>query len=248
MTSRKSIAGFVLRLVLLGALLLIPWPGLQDAYGRLFCSTANVVFGSFGSHGVVRFKATPPPAKSADEPAESSAFLAAFREAAARSLESDIAAGLSNRRTKSTGITPPLHSRRMGYIPTALVVMLVLATPTPWHRRAWAMLWGLLLVHAFVGLKIYLMLLNEFSAYDRPIALYTFSQGWKAVLRDATLVITFAPWASYTIPVLIWIIATFRRRDLEAFRTVAETSGTESTETGDESRKRPNKRRRHHRK
>ena len=49
---------FILLLTVYYAILIAPWPGLEDAYARLFRAGAQFVLGSYGSAGAVRFEKT----------------------------------------------------------------------------------------------------------------------------------------------------------------------------------------------
>ena len=105
---RPGIGGFVLRLVLFYGLLAAPWPGLQDAYSRLYRAVGNAFFGSFGSNGVVRFL-----------PLETPEGL----------NDTEIVTRL--RGSFVEGASP--HSPRIaGYLPTVEVVALILATSLLW--------------------------------------------------------------------------------------------------------------------
>ncbi len=187
----KPILSFFLRLVLLYALLVAPWPGLRACYGSGYRTVMNALFGSFGSDGIVRFEA-----------------LAGDVE----QVDTEIIAG--NRRTRARPISA-LHSTAVtGYLPTAEVVALIVATPIPWSRRWKSLLWGLLLVNGLVILRVAIALLYGFSG-DHPIALYSPGPVWIAVLAGAHRV--FATWInfSYVAPLFIWIVVTFRRSDWE---------------------------------
>ncbi|MCH8147844.1 MAG: hypothetical protein IH987_07600, partial [Planctomycetes bacterium] len=47
--------GFAIRLAIGYALLVVPWPGLNDIYATAFRACGNVLFASFGPSGSVRF-------------------------------------------------------------------------------------------------------------------------------------------------------------------------------------------------
>ena len=55
MPPTKTIVGFFVRLSLLYALLVAPWPGLREAYVAAHASAANAFFRSAREHGTVRF-------------------------------------------------------------------------------------------------------------------------------------------------------------------------------------------------
>jgi hypothetical protein len=103
-------------------------------------------------------------------------------------------------------------SRGWGYLPTAAIVALIVATPLPWSRRWIALAAGLVLVHIFIALRIAALLLygmywggaiqlSEMQAKAAEVILHGFSN---------------SPVATFVVPVVIWLLVTFRRSDLEA--------------------------------
>jgi hypothetical protein len=185
----RAAALFFLRLIILYAVLVAPWPGLREGYAAAYRAACNWAFARFGSEGYVQFRPLPAGAGKMD----SEIFLGNLRTHASRTAQHNI--------------------RLIGYLPTAEVIALVLATPLPWRRRAWALLWALLLVHALVAARVAVALLYGFSG-DHPVALWSPGPIWTALL-SATYNVTVV-WVSFAFvaPVFIWIVATFRRRDL----------------------------------
>ena len=190
MRPRRAIARFFLLLAFFYALLMMPWPGLQNAYARVFESGAESLFGSFGPDGLVRFVPSP---------------------AATGRTHTDIL--LSNRRTGANGWAR-FSSRAAGYAPAAFLIALALSTPLPLRRKVWALLLGMLLLHAFIALKLLLTITHLFSV-DRPVALFNLSEFWREILRGAVRLVAFAPFFSLVVPTFIWILVTFRRDDIE---------------------------------
>ena len=198
MRPRRAIARFFLLLAFFYALLMVPWPGLGYAYARVFESGAESVFGSFGSDGVVRFVPSP---------------------AAAGTTNTDIL--LWNRRTGASS-RAQYSSRAVGYAPAAFLTALVLSTPLPLRRKVWAFLLGMLLLHAFIALKL-LLALTHFFSVDRPLALFTLSESWREILGGAVKLVAFMPFFSLVMPTFVWILVTFRRGDIKTMldRTTA---------------------------
>ena len=199
MWPRDRTVGFVLKLLLLYGLLAAPWPGVRGAYSVAYRAAANLVFGSFGG-GVVRFRASP-----------------SGRE------EMDAEIVIRNRRSPVAGTTPH-NSRMTGYLPTAEVIALILATPIPWPRRWRALLWGVVLVHGFVALRLVITLLHWFSV-EEPWALYDPSPFWGNVLSTLFEFAVLAPTCTFLVPALIWILVTFRRSD---WATIVENAPRKS--------------------
>ncbi|MFH1746416.1 MAG: hypothetical protein ABIG44_05155 [Planctomycetota bacterium] len=192
MPPTKQLLKFLVRLILLYTLLVIPWPGLMSAYAAAYRMVNQVLFHSFGSYGTV-----------------------ALRPAAEGQKLGDTEAVMTTRRPRMS-TTLPLSSRHKGYLPTISLIALVLATPIPWRRRGWALLWGLLLINAFVALRTALAILNAF-VNDGP-ASQTTSLFARELCRGLTVALAETP-ASYFIgSILIWIVVTFRRGDWLAAR------------------------------
>lgn len=193
MRGRKLIAGFFLRFAVIYALLMAAWPFAGAAYGAAFRLVSEIAFGELSRAASVRF-----------EPIGSNSKYASSM---------DTAVVLRNHRTKARGDLP-MSSRYLGYVPTAMVIALVVATPLPWRRRLRALLWALVLTQAFIGLRVLLKLLAVFSGSD---ALATFSLGnaGDATLAFLEVLITTSLTASYIGPIIIWIAVTFRAGDRE---------------------------------
>jgi len=193
MSPHRRIAAFFLKVILFYALLMVPWPGVQQGYARLFCYTGNLAFYVFGNAGRTHFRVLDPP------PVNKNAV--------------DYEIKLKNIRTGAGGTFEQDRStRKMGYLPAAFTVSLVLATPIPWRRRFAAMVWALTLITAFVGLQLTLRLVDAFS---NPDVLNQFELGlWtKRLLGILLKVVVMSPVSAFIAPIFVWILVTFRRGD-----------------------------------
>ncbi len=96
-------------------------------------------------------------------------------------------------------------SRLMGYTPTALLVALILSTPVSWLRRFVYLLAGLVVVHAFVVLRMTLMVAERgFADVNEKYRLFTPGPFWTRVLNGAREVFCDDPTFHYVIPVILW--------------------------------------------
>jgi len=193
MSPLKPVAAFFLKVIIFYALLMIPWPGVQQGYASLFCDAGNLAFRSFGSVGRTRFRVVDPP------PANKNAV--------------DFEIKLENIRTRAGGtFEPDRNTRKMGYLPAAFTASLVLATPIPWRRRLAAVVWAMGLIVGFVGLQLALQLVDAFSNPDVlnqfELVLWT-----KRLLSVLLKVVVRSPVTAYIAPVFVWILVTFRRTD-----------------------------------
>jgi len=164
--------------LLVFTLLMSPWSGFKEGYAAGFRTVGNIAFTSFGSTGRVRFE----PSSEGDR-------------------RHDTVLILINTAT-GVGSQAPTSSRFMGYVPTALVLALVLATPLPWRRRLTAAAWGLLWVNLFVLFRLLLSLLNDFQG-AAPSDLYSLGPMAAKCLYFAYLVLAGSAAGAFIVPVLI---------------------------------------------
>ena len=104
----------------------------------------------------------------------------------------------------------------MGYLPIILLVALILASPVTWKRKGIALLGGLLVIHVFIWLKLYIQLLYEFNRAELNVVSFS---GFQQNLMD-TLHVLFVVYLgpTFIVPVFIWLLVTFRKGDLEMLK------------------------------
>jgi hypothetical protein len=205
---RRALIGSVLRLLLVYGALLALWPVVQSTYTTGFCKTAQFFLGSFGRDGRVH-----------------------FRPRAEDRGERDLVMVLENR--TAPGVFVPIRgSSRAGYIPMAVLLSLVAATPAPWRLRARAFVLGLFLVGVFIALRLSLLLLVAFSTNE---AVATFAPGpfMQRVLVEAAGLAA-GTWSSFVVPVFIWVVAMFSFGGWEVVR--ARVLGQRGSPSPDPSR------------
>lgn len=188
MKPAKAIARFFVLLGFSYTLLMLPWLGLRPTYARLFRAGSEFVLGSFGRDGMVRFL----PTNKAGDVFDSRLIL-------------------GNRRTQTAAGTK--LGSDVGYAPAAFLTALLVATPLSFRRRAGAWLWGMLLIHAVVGLNLFLYITYWFGS-NPEIATFSLSEFWQETLAELTRLVLFAPFFSLVIPTFIWILVTFRSEDI----------------------------------
>ncbi len=189
MRPRRLIAWFFLRLIALYVLLLLPWPGLEEAYAQAFRKCGTVLLGDFGSNGSVWLVEGP----ESDTTHDTDLFV-------------------QNRKTRA-GLGLGVSSRYFGYLPMAFLTSLIVATPLSVRRRARALLWGLIVVHGVAVLQLILVATYGFSL-GRPPVMYELSDFWGRTLAAVVQVIQVSPFTWLVVPLFIWIVVTFRRGDL----------------------------------
>jgi len=196
----KAVRHFLTWLVPLYALLIVPWPGSRDCYGNYLGFVAKTALASSGGHRILRFEQVPEAKRN-------------------RTLDTRIT--VANRdQLDASGSGPAVmldfDSRGVGWMPTALLLSLVVSTPIPWQRRARAVFWGLLAIHAFVLFSLEAYIWNESDATS-GLNLVTFSPFWKTVVNGLEETLITQMGASFVAPTLIWILVTFRADDLRTF-------------------------------
>ena len=102
-----------------------------------------------------------------------------------------------------------IDSRETGFKPLAMFLALWLAMPMSWGRRGWSLVVGLLLVHAFIALRMTLGLLVMFNGTD-PHCLFSLGPNTQGLLQRAFQILCTSPPTSYWIPLLIWMILCLR--------------------------------------
>ncbi|MBE0638414.1 MAG: hypothetical protein IH598_07835 [Bacteroidales bacterium] len=144
-TTRKALLS-VLIFIVVYTLLLIPQINVNKAYAELFCKLGNYLYRDFPRGGYVKLSIQSDRGKN------------------------DIALFLSRadwiKERKLTGVTTDKASDRIGYLITAFYVALVLSTPMSWKRKVVALVLGLVLMTAFVMLKVYIIILQSYTLVD----------------------------------------------------------------------------------
>jgi hypothetical protein len=196
----RQVAGFGFRAVLLYGLLMVPWPGVIEAYGTFY--RVAVQFGAVWaaqetSVRVRRFRPNVPLTATVMD----TVVLHRIPGSEDESLE--------------TAMRSLRSSRSAGYMPTALALALILATPVPWRRRAWALGLGFLLMTAFVSIMPAFQIYEDFEVERSHFLIEKLpwlEAPWRAFLRVLTRC-SLSMVTYYIVPVLLWFGLVFRRED-----------------------------------
>ncbi len=185
----KAGVGFAVRLLLFYGLFVLPRPLIGPYYAAFLREGANGLVGPAREGLVIRFR-----------PMET--------DSRGRDVQ------LLVQQSGSTRFwTTPISSRMQGYLPTAEVLALILATPVPWKRRIRAAVAGMLVVHVFIALRIYSAI--AYSLNTAKLGFFSdFTPFWRDVVFKIDEVLTTVPSTTFVVPVFIWIIVMFRRADL----------------------------------
>lgn len=190
---------FFLKIALIYALFVIPWPGVRPTYAALFRGGANLLFRTIGDYGRVYF-----------EPMEVTGTLYNAYDTNVR---------IENVQKGIRGAIPGINTRLMGYLPTAFGAALILATPVPCRRRLVALCLGLALISAFAAFELWLVLLSTLSN-PHEFNLFTFPPWGRTLLGAVLAVVHHSPVTGYIVPVVVWAIVVVRRADLQRWSGV----------------------------
>lgn len=145
-----QLSRFLVIAALLFLSLTIAWSILGNAYGAFFRAMGNALL--------------------TDTPERNITFVRLDEDRYFHDTEF-VMADIPSRTRGKTAIS----SRRHGYMPTALVLAMFLATPLPWRSRILALTWGLAMVNLYIIAKLALLPI----AYD-PRNLHSTAAGIEA--------------------------------------------------------------------
>lgn len=192
---RKSLllpSAFFLKALVYYLAFLGAWMIIGDWYADAYRLTATGLFRRFPPHGTVLITAAANPT---------------------RLLDSEYQ--LKNNKTR-VKLTQTFSARYHGYAPVRLMLSLILASPFPWSRRIWAVIWGLLLIHAWIVFELALMIFDGYTG-DHGAAMYSFGPRINESIEFITHVAADTIVPRYVVPCLAWILVTFRRGDWDNF-------------------------------
>lgn len=119
--------------------------------------------------------------------------------------------------------TKVLGARVTGYVPTVMLIALIVATPLPWRRRGRALLWGVAIMQGIVILRTALLVLYVVSHDETlqamklgPTADYLVVSAFNAFVRSTL--------SSYVLATLVWIGVCLRKSGWDAFTRSLSTS------------------------
>lgn len=187
-TLARCSAAFV---VLFAVTTAIPWESLRVRYGRTFAAVAHfLLYRAWGdgpiagSDAIVQVQYAPP----ASDPRR------------------DVSIQVANRRqlhSMSDVAVARVSARHMGYVPVGTFLSSMIVTPLAWRRRLKGILWGLLVIHLFIALRIVVLLVSLFSS-EGPQQLFHPGRPGAASLRLLTTILTESPTVTYAVPVFLW--------------------------------------------
>ena len=199
----RAIVKHGLLALLVYALLLLAWPLVRLAYRPLFQAAGEFLFAvadPFGGEIRVRLESSSDSALAKDTP------------------HMDTLVHLQHRRFAGADSLAAASSFFHGYQPTAFLLALFLgATNLSWSLRRKRLLWALVLLQIFVGLRLYV---GVFYAYARSQIdgrpAIELSAGASRCLFWLWHFTWAEPIATYVVPLTIWALFAFAERTLAA--------------------------------
>ncbi len=206
MVARRKVIFFFVGLAILYTLFAWPNATVEEAYSRGFVKCAEWLMGVdrdavidggppdgvYGTDAIVLLYS-----EYDQDPQHDVRFLIANRSNGR---------GLQNEKTSS---------RHLGYMPAAVFLSLVLATPIHWKRRVFALGVGWALVHVFVAARLAMILLHKFHG-EEAYCLFHWERPWSVILNVTYHLTSVVPASIYVVPLIIWITVTFRREDWDS--------------------------------
>jgi hypothetical protein len=216
MFSFKPIKKFVLVLIASYGILLAAghWAGLDVAYQNFIRSAGNSIFQEMWSDGLADFQeGTDPLQKGMD----TVILLVNKKEL-----------GKARAENRSVNVIKVYFSTwQSGFLSTAFLLALVMASPVPPRRKLIACGVGLLLITLFVLFRLWINLLFSFDENPKleVVDLSSFVSGLVHFL-DAVFVKHIV--VSFVVPLGIWILITFGKGDLNRIFSEQKKAGKQS--------------------
>ena len=185
MLTRRAMAVFCGRFLLLFGLSLVPWPGLPAACGGYFRAAGRLAFASDSGPRSLEFE--PHEAHDTRVVIVNRALMQPDGSGPVRNLD--------------------LDSFAFTWRPVSLFLSLILASPVSWPRRLRALLVGGICLQAFLLFVLGFAIWNQ----STEVSLVSLPPFWKETAENISQVLVGQ--LNIAAPFLIWLVVTFRRED-----------------------------------
>lgn len=193
--------------LLIYGVMIAPWPGAKPLYAGYFRGLGRLVFADDSSRRMLDFEALDD-TEHRWPPNFDTAMILANRD-------------LLDARGNGQRFMLAVDAWQMGWTPTAFFVALTLASPIPWRRRWWALLWGMLLIHGFVLMTVGIFVWNE----STRLYLVTLPPLWKEIANRLEAVALAPVGPSFFAAAMTWMLVAFRRQDFADRKTCSPKTG-----------------------
>jgi len=193
MLRSKTLLLFLLKALIIYGLLSVPLTFSDRAYGNFYRKLAGAFFSKFRETGFVKFREWKDPATTH---INIGSYALVRPDGSSRTAALDI------------------NTRYLGYLPTILLISLVLASPVPWKRKLTALAIGLILVMFLIMFKQWIALL--WLCENKPwLQLTSFTDNTKKLLTFANNFISVSSSTVLYFVVAIWLLVTFSVEDFK---------------------------------
>jgi hypothetical protein len=192
LTKKQIIKGAVVFLTAY-MIMIVPQTRIGNFYGDFFRNMANRFLGQVGDAGIVIVK------PQENERFDTMLFIS----------KKSLWQGTSYKGDKYN-----ISSRTLGFLPSVLMLALIIATPVKWKRKITALIISFAAMTVFVLVKLYVIILYKYqlSAWI-GIFLYTGESRKRLILLNDYFAEPLTP--AYTLGIFLWIAFCFRKKDWE---------------------------------
>jgi hypothetical protein len=195
MSRYKTLLIFFLKAIVIYLLLTAPFPFYDNMYGKFYRSCGKVFFDRFHGTGIARFS-----------PGNENRIT--------RLDVGNVTQLDANNQLKTAWVNT--ETRGFGYLPSVLLVSLVLASPVSWRRKIIALIIGLTLVSLMVMFRLWFQILYLCEQYPW-LNLYNFGETQKKIIEYAYQTIVIPINMVLYFVIIVWLLVTFRKEDLKWF-------------------------------
>jgi hypothetical protein len=199
MLRTKPLLFFFIKAFIIYLILAAPFSFYDEGYGRFYRKVAGNLFNHFDGNGFVR-----------------------FTEVQDKAMTRVNVGNYDQIKKDGTAETTYgfLNIRYLAYLPTVLLISLILASPVNWKRKVFALLTGLLLFTAFIMILQWLNIMF-LSIRASWLNLAVYSDTKKNILNFAYRYLVEMPGFTRFLVVLIWLLVTFRIDDVKILKRPA---------------------------
>jgi len=183
--ANRTIARSILLFLVFYGLMMAPWPGVRQVYRAGYISVGRFVFQTLAPR-TVQFEAVD--------------------NASGEDPDTIV---LVRHRQEAGWVRWGLNTRQAAYLPSVVLVSLILATPAGRSRRGVNLLWGLLLVHAFIAVRLVIVVLSARSWPLEADAAADVSF-WTEAFQTAVKCFVAGQGLGYIVPIVIWAVVAGR--------------------------------------
>ena len=114
------------------------------------------------------------------------------------------------------------------YMEMVLLVALIVWSPVVRNRRGWSLVLSMVVLHIWFFVVTYILLFDTMinQSPSSPFAIGLF---WRGVLSKVNFFLNISPVSEFLVPMLLWIVFTFRRGDLAGL--MGEPAGADAVDS-----------------